>query len=118
VALLIVICVGVPFLALAVQGSYFKRTALIAVGLEAAKYFFFFTINPVPRSEFSSFILVILFYITMLPELFIGNEPAPSTFWQWVARLSVGIVWNLAPAYLIVLWLSHKPSPQSIETAH
>ncbi len=102
-ALLIVICVALPILALAAQRDDFKRMGLIAVGLEGAKYLVLFAVSPI-RNEFFNFVFPFVFYAAMLPELIIGSEPDPST-WQWVARLCAGIVWNLAPAYVISLML-------------
>ncbi|HZM88505.1 MAG TPA: hypothetical protein VFF31_18420 [Blastocatellia bacterium] len=114
VALLITICVALPILALAAQRNDFKRLGLIAMGLEATKYVLLLIVSPI-RSEFFNFIFTFVFYIAMLPEMMIGTESGPSTVWQWIARISAGIVWNLAPAYLITLCLSDRPSRKSIE---
>jgi hypothetical protein len=111
-AFLIVICVALPIIALAAQRNDFKRMGLIAVALEAAKYLLFFAITPI-RNEFFNPLFTFIFYVTMLPELMIGSESGPNSVWQWIARLFAGIVWNLAPAYLICLILPERPATGS-----
>jgi hypothetical protein len=86
---------------------------LIAVGLEAAKYLLFFIVNPI-RNEFLNFVFVLVFYVVMLPEMMIGGEFGPSTIWQWTATLCAGVVWNLAPAYFISLFLPDRPRKEGI----
>ena len=111
--LLLVICIALPVLALATQRNDFKRVGLIAVGLEAAKYLFFFSVSRIEGNEFFGLVFTFVFYVTMLPEMMIGSESESSTVWQWILRLLAGIVWNLAPAYLISLFLPDRPANKS-----
>ena len=106
--LLIVICLSLPILALAAQRNDLKRMALIALGLEPVKYLLFLIVIAI-NNEFLNIIFAFVFFLGMLPEMLIGGEFGPSTIWQWIEILCVGVVWNLAPAYYISLLLPDIP---------
>ena len=113
--LLIVICLSLPILALAAQRNDFKRMALIALGLEPAKYLLFFIVIAI-NNEFLNVIFAFVFFVGMLPEMMIGEEFGPSTIWQWIETLCAGVVGNLAPAYYISLFLPDIPQKKDIES--
>ena len=106
--LLIVICLSLPILALAAQRNDFKRMALIALALEPAKYILFFIVVAI-SNEFLNIICAFVFFAGMLPEMMIGEESGPSAVWQRIEMLCAGVVWNLAPAYFISLFLPDIP---------
>jgi hypothetical protein len=96
----------IPVLALAAQRNDFRRLMFISVFLEAVK--FFFLLVAFPRSEFTSFLLVVIFYVGALPEMLIGGEVGPGSLGMWILVLGAGIVWNTIPAYFISLLLPER----------
>lgn len=91
-----------------------KRVLVIAIVLEAAKYLFFLGVSRVSLNEFLSFLAVMIFYITMLPEMIVGGEHGPATLLGRIAMLSVGVLWNLFPAYLISICLPDRKRSEAV----
>lgn len=77
-----------------------KRVLIIAVVLEGLKYAFAGLVFNLPESIFS-FVFAIIFYIWFLPELMIGGEHLPHHWYTTVARLGIGVLWNLPAALYI-----------------
>jgi hypothetical protein len=91
--------------------------ALIALGLEPAKYILFFIVSAL-SNEFLTIFFAFVLFVGMLPEMLIGGEFGPSTIWQWIETLCAGVVWNLAPAYFISLFLPDLPAKERIASPH
>lgn len=110
----LILLLVVPVMALAAQRNDFRRLMLIAIGLEAVKVFILWAASP--RSEFASFLQVILIYVVALPELMIGGEFGTGTVGMWLLALCAGIVWNSIPAYFISLLLPQRQT-KTVDTS-
>jgi hypothetical protein len=82
---------------------YAKRILLLATGFQAVKYLLILTVVPGVSSEFVAFLFVVLFYITMLPEMMIGPHAGPPNWLAIIPRTVVGILWNALLIHLVLL---------------
>jgi uncharacterized membrane protein len=106
VIVLLLIALGIS-LPLASQRNEVKRIVLIAIVLEALKIAFVLLTRGCDNEAFC--LLLVLFYFTaMLPEMLVGGEHVPGSFWGWTAMFGAGVIWNLIPAYLITLFLPER----------
>jgi hypothetical protein len=86
-----------------------KRVLFIAVILEWLKYTFAELLLNLSEGFFSV-ISVIIFYIWFLPEMMIGGENPPHHWYTILARLCVGVVWNLPAGLYFSKLLPDKES--------
>jgi hypothetical protein len=77
-----------------------KRVLIIAAILEGLKYAFAGLVFNLPEGFFG-FIFGIIFFIWFLPEMMIGGEHPPHHWYTMLARLAMGVVWNLPAALYI-----------------
>jgi hypothetical protein len=77
-----------------------KRVVIIAVVLEWLKYSFVGLFANLPEGFFS-FVSGIFFFIWFLPEMMIGGEHPPHHWYTILARLAIGVAWNLPAALYI-----------------
>ena len=77
-----------------------KRVLIIAVILEVFKYAFAGFFLNLPEGFFS-FVFGIIFFIWFLPEMMIGREHPPHHWYTILARLAMGVLWNLPAALYI-----------------
>lgn len=94
-------------LPLAVHRGVVKRVLLIAIVFEVLKLLLVPALGALVtrlNSEALSFILLACLSLIMLPELFIGHTHEPTIPTQTrIVMIIAGIIWNLIPAYLILL---------------
>jgi hypothetical protein len=88
-----------------------KRVLIIAVILEGFKYAFAGLVFNLPEGFFS-FAFGIIFFIWFLPEMMIGREHGPHHWYTTLARLAIGVLWNLPAA----LYLSKCLPDEEVES--
>jgi hypothetical protein len=86
-----------------------KRVLTIAGILEVFKYAFAGLVFNLPEGFFS-FVFGFIFFIWFLPEMMIGGCSPPHHWYTVLARLAVGVLWNLPAALYISKCLPDKES--------
>lgn len=91
-----------------------KRVLFIAAMLEVLKHLVV-SIFSEPPDNALGFILFVIIFVGFLPEMMIGGEHPPHHWYTVLARLCVGVVWNLPLALYISKCLPDSPNkPEEI----
>lgn len=87
-----------------------RRVSLLALALEIVKLIFAFTAGAwlLASDGVGATLAVVFFHTAMLAERLAGGEFGPTSAQGWLVVFLVGVVWNLAPAFLIDLLLPSR----------
>ena len=107
--LFIEVAVVVP---LAGYGGQLKRVLFIAFWLELAKYFFVILFADWLLSNEHSISILFLLLLS-LPERLAESDAGAGVNWYRAAMFVFGMLFNLAPAYLVTLYLPVKESKRA-----